>query len=149
MKAKTILLSLIAPIALFATTSCNKEGKDGDWEPMKWTKNTYATQKYADKTYYQVPSTGGSFTFTCKNYEKFWLSSVNITSAAYGYTVEKHIADGTYGKWDGRHYDDERCSIDISDNVLTVKFQQSDSSLCTYKIVVTAGDIFHSFQFLQ
>lgn len=139
---------LLAPF--LALTACNDE--DGDWPPMKWEKTTYATAKIEGQKYIQVPLQGGTYTFTCKNYDYFWLSNVNITTSGYGFTIEKNINDGYFGAvWDterGQYMQSDGCSVDIDGKTLNVKFDYSDAQR-TYKISVTAGDIFDNFYFEQ
>lgn len=145
MKIKHILPALAAA---FVLTACNND-KDGDWDPMNWEKNSYSTTKVDGKKYIQVPQQGGTYTFSCKNYEGFWLSSVDIITSGYGFTMEKHLADGSFGaNWNHHHMQSDGCSIDIEENSMTVHFDYSDAHR-VYTINVTAGDIFDSFRFIQ
>lgn len=143
MKIKTIILALFSVLVLL---SCSE--KDGDWDPMKWEKTNYTSTKIEGKKYIQVPKQGSIYTFTCKNYNAFWLSGINITTSGYGFTIEKNYIDGTMIKWDSHHVNTDGCTIDIEGNTMTVKFDYTDA-MKTFRIEVTAGDIFESFYFVQ
>ncbi|MBR3568386.1 MAG: BACON domain-containing protein [Salinivirgaceae bacterium] len=65
---KKIAISLIA---LFATAiSCTKESKDGDWDPMKLSKNEIV-----------FPAEGGTDSIKVKNYSSWWISSVFVNNS--------------------------------------------------------------------
>lgn len=143
MKIKTTILALFSVLALL---SCSE--KDGDWDPMKWEKTNYTSTKIEGKKYIEIPQEGGICTFTCKNYNDFWLSGINITTSGYGFTIEKNYVDGTMINWDSHHISTDGCTIDIEGKTMTVKFDYTDARK-TFKIGVSAGDAFDTFYFVQ
>lgn len=143
MKIKTIILALFSVLVLL---SCSE--KDGDWDPMKWEKTSYTSTKIEGKKYIEIPQEGGICTFTCKNYNGFWLSGINITTSGYGFTIEKNYVDGTMINWDSHHISTDGCTIDIEGKTMTVKFDYTDARK-TFKIGVSAGDAFDTFYFVQ
>lgn len=133
--------------ALFALASCSE--KDGDWDPMKWGKTTYTTTKIDGKKYIQVPAQGATYTFSCKNYPSFWLSVVNIKTSGYGFTVEKHLENNSFGNdWYPQHMSSDGITVDIDGAEMTVTIDYSDARR-VYEVGITAGDIFDTFRFIQ
>lgn len=57
-------------LSMLVNVSC--ESRDGDWESMKWKTDA----KMNKERIINVPVSGGTYVFTCKNYSRFWLSVV-------------------------------------------------------------------------
>lgn len=114
------LFLLIISILLF---SC--KDKDGDWDPMIWN----------NKNNIEVPQVGKSYIFMCYNYESFWVYAINGT---------ENIIDN------GQKYADNRLSIRIEKNIMTVTvFPNERHQIRIISIGVSAGDIFDSFLLKQ
>lgn len=144
MKIRHILPALAAA---FVLTAC--DDKDGDWDPMKWEKTSYPYTKIEGKKYIEVPQQGGTYTFTCKNYDGFWLYAVNIKTSGYGFTVEKHLENNSFGNdWNEHHMQSDGCTVDIEGNTMTVSFDYTDATR-SYEVGITGGDIFDTFRFIQ
>ena len=72
---KIFNLLVILFVAIFTWTSCSKD--DGDWDPMKWEKYSYQTEKMSNgEKAISVPKSGGTYTFKCKNYNHLWIENV-------------------------------------------------------------------------
>lgn len=124
-------------IAALSFTSCNEDVERalGDWDEMIWKTEAQTTQK--DDAYI-IDANGGEITFICSNYSDSWLSSAD--------SLDKHY----YIEYDVRSYDADWFKADINDNVLKVTFKANPNPAeRPLKLTVTAGDIFHTFNFKQ
>lgn len=127
-------------IATLSFTSCNKDVERalGDWDPMIWKTEAQTTQK--DDAYI-IDANGGEITFICSNYSDSWLSSADSLDKHYYITHEYGIT---------RSYDADWFKADINENMLKVTFKANPNSVeRPLKLTVTAGDIFHAFNFKQ
>lgn len=123
---KVIAISLIA---LFATAiSCTKESKDGDWDPMKLSKNEFV-----------FPAEGGTDSIKVTNYSSWWISSVQIGNNHYCNDLHSTKADWV----EIVVPDDKRNWVYV-----TVGENTTDSLRKTY-LVMTAGDIFKDISITQ
>lgn len=144
MTLKYILTAISAALFL---TACND--KDGDWDPMKWEKASYASIKIDGKKYIEVPRQGGTYTFSCKNYQGFLLSAFNITTYSDDSTMEKQQYNNSFGNdWNSQHMSIDGCTVDVDGNTMTVNFDNSEAHRI-YEVDITAGDIFDTFRFVQ
>ena len=122
-------------IAALSFTSCQEDIYREDWDEMIWKTEAQTTQK--DDAYI-IDANGGEITFTCSNYSDPWLADAD--------SLDKHY----YIKYDVRSYDADWFKADINDNVLKVTFKANPNSAeRPLKLTVTAGDIFHTFNFKQ
>lgn len=124
-------------IAALSFTSCNEDVERalGDWDEMIWKTEAQTTQK--DDAYI-IDANGGEITFTCSNYSYPWLADAD--------SLDKHY----YIEYDVRSYDADWFKADINDNVLKVTFKANPNPAeRPLKLTVTAGDIFHTFNFKQ
>lgn len=124
-------------IAALSFTSCNEDVERalGDWDEMIWKTEAQTTQK--DDAYI-IDANGGEITFTCSNYSDPWLADAD--------SLDKHY----YIEYDVRSYDADWFKADINDNVLKVTFKANPNPAeRPLKLTVTAGDIFHAFNFKQ
>lgn len=88
-----------------------------------------------NKNNIEVPQAGKSYIFMCYNYESFWVYAINGT---------ENIIDN------GQKYEDNRMSIRIEKNIMTVTvFPNERHQIRTISIGVSAGDIFDSFLLKQ
>ena len=120
---KKIAISLIA---LFATAiSCTKESKDGDWDPMKLSKNEIV-----------FPAEGGTDSIKVKNYSSWWISSVFVNNSD-----------------DFRSTKADWMEIVVPDDkrnwVYVTVGENTTDSLRKATLVMTAGDIFKSIPITQ
>lgn len=134
---KTGNLFKILLLIIFATTfvACESEGKDGDWDPMKWETNV----SNINKNKIEVPNEGGVYVIKCTNYKSFWINALseNGESLQISYADEK--------------IEREWYSIRIDDgNTMTVSIlSNSSDDNRTLKIGIQAGNAFDSFLFEQ
>lgn len=138
------LLQLLLMLALAGITlnSCEKQKLDGDWDPMEW--NDESGLERVDNVY-QVPASGGSYKFHCKNYDYFWISSIEEDGQFFVPDLENNDWKDLSGQW--THV---QC---LPDGDLVVTFEPfsfySSASNRTMNLCVTAGDIFYYFRFVQ
>ncbi len=126
------VLSLLLLISLFA--SCSKD--DGDWEPMKW-KSTSSVKE--EKGSYIIESEGATVTFICKNYSSPWISGARVGDQYINHNEGDH--NTLRGDW---------FSVKITGNNLEVVINKNTTQVARgFLLQVTAGDIFHTFQFVQ
>ena len=114
-------------IAALSFTSCNED-----------VERALTTQK--DDAYI-IDANGGEITFICNNYSDSWLSSADSLDKHYYITHEYGIT---------RSYDADWFKADINENMLKVTFKANPNPVeRPLKLTVTAGDIFHAFNFKQ
>ena len=123
---KVIAISLIA---LFATAiSCTKESKDGDWDPMKLSKNEFV-----------FPAEGGTDSIKVTNYSSWW--------------IEHAYVDNNYYSDDFRSTKADWMEIVVPDDkrnwVYVTVGENTTDSLRKANLVMTAGDIFKSIPITQ
>lgn len=145
---KKLLLFLFAMLTI---CSCDVwTDPDGKWEKMKWEKTNYPTVKVGNTEYINVPVEGGTYTFRCTNYPGFWLSDMWFElDGTQWYWYDEQQDDPDHQR-DFEHY--IKVWIDVEakkDGVLEVVFQPNTGSERKVGVCVTAGDIFHTFQFIQ
>lgn len=123
---KLIALSLIA--LSVTTTSCVCKTDDGDWDPMKLSKNEIV-----------FPAEGGTDSIKVTNYSSWWISSVQIGKNYY--CDDSH---STKADWmeivvpnDKRNW------------VYVTVGENTTDSLRKANLVMTAGDIFKSIPITQ
>ena len=143
MKAKRLFqLLLMLALAGITLNSCEKQRLEGDWDPMKWKDESSLAR--VDNVY-QVPASGGSYKFHCKNYSGFWISSIEEDGQAFMPNLENNDWTDLTGQWSR-----VQC---LPDGDLVVTFQPfsfySSASQRTMNLSVTAGDIFCHFRFVQ
>lgn len=133
---------LLLVLALL-TVSCNgKDEFEERWDKMEWQKVTYGSISKKGRKYVQIPKEGGTCTFKCKNYKKFWLSHVAITKD--GSSIVHHdISDDRFS------FTDKTIQVYINGDVMTVHFPPSDGNEREFEILVTAGNIFYYFYLIQ
>ena len=137
---KKVTISLILFLTAMASlVSCGDE-PDGKWDKMKW-KNLSGLAK--ENGTYVVPADGGTYAFECKNYSAPWLSGI--------------LADGEPVYYPGGKQDDfhsftgDWFSVLCDHATVTVTIQPLDEATDSrsLNVVVTAGDIFDSIDFVQ
>lgn len=123
---KLIALSLIA--LSVTTTSCVCKTDDGDWDPMKLSKNEIV-----------FPAEGGTDSIKVTNYSSWWISSVQIGKNYY--CDDSH---STKADWmeivvpnDKRNW------------VFVTVSKNTTDSLRKATLVMTAGDIFKDISITQ
>lgn len=135
MKAGNLFKILL--LIIFATTfvACESEGKDGDWEAMKWETNVSNINKNKIK----VPNEGGVYIIKCTNYKSFWIYALSESG-------ESLPIDNEDEKIEREWY-----SIKIDDgNTMTVSIlSNSSDDNRTLEIGIQAGNAFDSFLFEQ
>ncbi|MBR6490167.1 MAG: hypothetical protein IKT03_06495 [Muribaculaceae bacterium] len=139
---KLLQMMLMLVLAGITLNSCEKQRLDGDWDPMEWKDESSLAR--VDNVY-QVPSSGGSYKFHCKNYSVFWVSSIEEDGEHYIPYIDSNDWKDLSGQWTR-----VQC---LPDGDLVVTFQPlsfySSASQRTMNLCVTAGDIFDYFRFVQ
>lgn len=134
---KTGNLFKILLLIIFATTfvACESEGKDGDWDPMKWETNV----SNINKNKIEVPNEGGVYVIKCTNYKSFWINALSENGESLQISYED------------KKIEREWYSIRIDDgNTMTVSIlSNSSDDNRTLKIGIQAGNAFDSFLFEQ
>lgn len=134
------LIGAFVVLATFALGSCNFDDPDGLWDPMVW-KAEVPVQK--TDGVYAVSSTGGGFTFSCRNYSGPWMAGAVSNGEDYFPPFESddcnyHVITTDWFR------------AEISGNKLQVVFEANDTKEeRNLSLTVTAGDIFYTFYFKQ
>ncbi|SFG17825.1 hypothetical protein [Prevotella sp. KH2C16] len=135
MKKKNLLATLLLVAVAFTLASCG-DRLDGDWDPMKWRADVPVDKEHK----VQVPSQGGTYTFTCTNYSSIWLGGGSVKEDG----VYLDRPDGIYhiaGTWSDSK---------VEKNVLTITLQpNATGKRRVLEVHPTAGDIFARFIFEQ
>ena len=139
---KLLQMLLILVFAVITLNSCEKQRLDGDWDPMEWNDENGLARV---NNVYQVPASGGSYKFHCKNYSVFWISSIEEDGQFFVPDLENNDWKDLFGQWSR-----VQC---LPDGDLVITFEPlsfySSASNRTMNICVTAGDIFDYFRFVQ
>ena len=128
----------ILPILLLIglLVSCSKD--DGDWEPMKW-KATSSVKE--EKGSYIIEAEGNTVTFTCKNYSSPWIEGARVGDKYISPDHNMNENKTLRGDW---------YTAKITDNNLEVVINKNTTQAARgFLLQVTAGDIFHTFSFVQ
>lgn len=139
MKVKFLIFTLLTTLTLFCFVSCSDE--DGNWDSMKWSSEVRTSK---DGTV-DVPQSGSTYTYTCKNYNGFWLTrtneKINGEEKQFYANEDSNTWNSVSGVWS---------TAKVENNVLTVTISSNDTGTSRELIVsVTAGDIFDGFTFKQ
>ena len=134
MKILRNIIMLLA--ALSFASSC--DDLDGKWDPMVW-KAEVPVQ--TTDGIYNVSEAGGEFTFSCRNYSSPWINNASSNGEYYYPPREKNDNHTITADW---------FKAEISGNKLKVVFKDNDTKEeRPLQLIVTAGDIFHTFRFKQ
>ena len=121
-----ITFILLAMLSFASCSSSEKEDDepllDGKWSPMEWkqTEGGQPTEHDRYKHFFVVPCSGGTYKFTCLNYN-VWMSSVYDNDVRYkanynigesGYPEFYYV----YGDWFAVESFDNYLSITINEN---------------------------------
>lgn len=137
MKKKDFLrMFLMVFIAMAGLTACSEDEEwIGRWPPMEWKTDVNMGEGHT----VSVPAEGGTFLFSCTNYDGFWLSDIYED----GRYIEPTPPDFEHIAW-------KWGSVEVKENVLTVVISPNESGIeRSIKIDTTAGDIFDHFTFNQ
>lgn len=134
---------LLVMLPLLAMSCSGNNEFDERWTPMEWQHAEYPTVNKNGHKFIVMPSEGGSCTFRCKNYGRFWISNVKVT--ANGNTVINNAATDE----SGQTFESKHISVRIDGNQMTVTCPQSDGTARDFAVTVSAGDIFGFFYFEQ
>lgn len=156
MKHLIYLLSLLA----FCLASCSSEEPIGRFHPMKW--NTPRELAKVNGNDFLVPDSGGTYTFTCTNYN--WLSLHYVVAGDTAYmpsgkmfTIRDAAGDSigvdfiTYETADWNHMSGAWFDFTVSQADMVCTFAQLPDSVAsrTLQVGVIAGNPFSSFNFKQ
>lgn len=117
---------------------------------MKWEKTDYRVIKEGNVSFYHVPSEGGTYTFTCKNYKGFWLADTWFEQDGRKWFFWEEMMQQPGFERDWKHYGNDWIEITVNEGgVLEVVFQPNTGTTRKADVGVTAGDIFDTFHFVQ
>ena len=153
MRTSTMIKTLSLALLWLAVSSslCTHDEPLGKWPKMEWVDHS-GLSKNGDV--YLVPSSGGTYTFSCVNYSSPWLSSAEDDDGVL-WPGMKVTEDGdtllSYDNIDwfyisGSWYEAQCCKSDFSLSVAPLADGITSRELC---VTVTAGDIFDTFRFRQ
>lgn len=133
MKVKFSYTTITVLSVLFFISSCTCTSKEGEWDPMKWKTDVKMTKDHS----ISVPSEGGTYLFSCKNYSGIWLSGVNVNEERQE-IIDFHKSEGDWGH------------VFCEQNTLSVTILPNHTGkLRIISVGPTAGDIFDYFTFKQ
>lgn len=127
-------IAVLLMTVLIGVASCDKEELVGNWPKMEWEKPAGIIDMDG---VYVVPASGGTYKFTCKNYNP-WIS--DIIEASMDYVLnDSHNCEGSWFsvKCEGK------------DVTFTFKPRPADDYNHALYVLLTAGDIFDYFAFIQ
>lgn len=148
---KSIFYAFAVVLIALCISGCSNESIDGDWDPMEWQKVVTEKVKVNGVSCYHIPARGGICQFKCKNYGSFWISHVRILASPSwnekGDYISPETVDGSEKAY--RNISVEGLTVSIEGNTMNVKFDENQSFAKYVEVVVTAGDIFDTFRFVQ
>lgn len=150
---KTILYTFAIVFIALCNSSCSNEPLDGDWDSMEWQKAVTEKVIVNGVNCYHIPIQGGTCQFKCKNYNGFWINHARIlgapswVDAEAGDYIFPAMTDGT--PRDNQHVSADGLKVSIEGNTMNVTFDENQSFAKYVEVVVTAGDIFDTFRFVQ
>ena len=133
--AKTLLPLLL--LVLVTATSCDKDEPDGTSGKMQWKAPTDLVQVL--EGVYQVPLSGGSFTFICENCEPM-VESLYERGPHVSYEIPgpSHYIEGVWS------------SVQCKKKKVTITFSPTtEDEPRVFDIGFTAGDMAYYMHFLQ
>ncbi len=135
---KTVKTMLLVLLVIVTATSCGKEERMlGDWPPMKWKAPSDLVQ--IQEGVYQVPLSGGTYTFICENYEP-WIILLHESGPNVSYETP-----GRRPSFEG-----EWCTVNCEKKKVTITFSPTtEDAPHEFDIEFTAGDVFYDMHFLQ
>lgn len=140
---KILNLLVLSFVAIFTCSSCSKD--DGDWDPMKWEKNSYQTEKLSNgEKAISVPKSGGTYTFKCKNYNHLRIDNVweQVDNQREIFQYMYNDSPVINGKFTATQIQDG--------NTLTITFAPNETEKeRTAHVDVTVGDTGDHFTFKQ
>ena len=132
------VMQALIMLAVLSLASCEKDKLVGDWDSMIWKAEV---PMVIEDGVYDVSDSGGTFTFTCRNYSKPWIEGAVSGEEHYFPNRESNDYHTIMADW---------FKAEIVGNKLTVFFEPNKESREQFlSLTVTAGDIFHTFKFKQ
>ena len=135
---KTVKTMLLVLLVIVTATSCGKDERMlGDWPPMKWKAPSDLVQ--IQEGVYQVPLSGGTYTFICENYAPRIVSLHE--SGPYLTYDTPCLGDTIYGEW---------CNVKCVNKYLTITFSPTtEEDPHEFEVILQSGDAFYQFLFYQ
>lgn len=135
---KTVKTMLLVLLVIVTATSCGKDERMlGDWPPMKWKAPSDLVQ--IQEGVYQVPLSGGTYTFICENYVPRIVSLHE--SGPYVTCDTPCLGDTIYGEW---------CNVKCVNKYLTITFSPTtEEDPHEFEVILQSGDAFYQFLFYQ
>ena len=131
------LIGVLTMLAVFSLASCSDD-PDGKWESMVW-KAEVPVQTI--NGVYNVSATGNEFPFSCQNYSSPWIENAVSNGVYYYPPREANDYHTITADW---------FRAEISGNKLKVVFEANETpEERPLQLTITAGDIFHTFKFMQ
>ena len=140
MKILRIAFVMFVTFSLFSCSSDEPGGDEpiGKWKPMVW-KAEVPVQ--ATDGVYNVSATGGEFIFSCQNYSLPWMGNAVSNGEYFSPPREENDYHTITADW---------FKAEIKGNQLKVTFEDNETAKeRPLELTVTAGDIFHTFKFIQ
>ena len=136
MKMRKLSFLLLCVTFSVFLVGCGGDEPDGIWAKMQWDVPSGLSQ--VDGVY-MIPSSGGTYKFTCKNY-KPWIELVLEYNMLPAPIADFHFCEGEWYSVTCDNYD------------VIITFQRlgnDDEESRDLKVELTAGDIFDYFTFRQ
>lgn len=127
-------------LLLFALIGCGETTElDGAWAPMAW-KGIKNDKGFIDV---EASAEGDTLVFTCLNYRKPWLSSLEEEEQTY--YPPRDGSDESYRHIEGQYMQ----AVAVGSEVRIVIAPNASGKSRKILLVVTAGDIFDHFRITQ
>ena len=137
----------VSVLSVLSFAACDKEEEEemGKFEPMKWQQTDYLTTEDNETTRYVVPSEGGSFTFTCKNYDSLRLSQIKYERDG----ESRYRTSSTDESFSTTSASDEICDISVDGNIVEITSKPNTDSLLKIDVILTHAHAFGKLCFVQ
>lgn len=149
---KSLLFAFTLVLIALCSSGCSND-IDGDWDVMKWKKEVPKKVKVNGASCYHIPIQGRTCQFNCKNYSSFWISHVRIlgTPAWKDWNVGDYIYPEKINDFmiENQNISADGFKVSIQGNTMNVIFDENNSFTKYIEVVVSAGDIFDTFRFVQ
>ena len=141
---------VILSLTMLSLCSCEKVEEHMEWEHMKWGKTNYSQTEDNGTKYYVVSSEGGTFKFKCTNYEGMWLEHIIQDGEMYSiYPNTNMTTEEMQNVVKSGSFTSDVCDVTIDNSSLEITFKPNSNESRKIELLVTAGDIFHAFYFIQ
>ena len=135
-RVNKITLAALFLVIFTTLVSCSNEEIEGSWEPMKWEANYSGDPKSIT-----APAEGGTYTLTCKNYQRPWLSHASTGDK----TIYAGVKPQNFYQISHDWFD-----IKVVENTYHILIKANKTGKARkLGIEVTAGDVFDHIEVTQ